>query len=210
MSAATTKCRSRPGLNCVKSMEISWIRIYLLCGLLFHKAVWEVMKARQGPAPAKVSRPLKVRLLSSLKLAILLGIILQTLIPDVLPISTAPAALSAAGLLIYTLGLLTAVTGRIQLGWNWSDIEKAYVKQDHALVSHGLYRHVRHPIYTGDLLLLLGLELALNSWGVLGAIALAVYVRRQAIREERQLVQALPGYDQYCRRTMRFLPFLPL
>jgi protein-S-isoprenylcysteine O-methyltransferase Ste14 len=191
-------------------MEITWIRIYLVGGLLFHKAVWEVMKARQGPAAAKAVRPLKVRLLSGVKVAILLGIIVQTFLPDVLPISANPAALRAVGLAIYTLGLLTAVMGRIQLGWNWSDIEKAYVKQDHALVSHGLYRHVRHPIYTGDLLLLLGLELALNSWGALGAIALAVYVRRQAIREERQLIQALPGYDQYCRRTTRFLPFLPV
>ncbi len=191
-------------------MEIFWIRIYLVSGLLFHKAVWEVMKARQGPAPVKASRPLKVRVLSGVKVAILLGIIVQTFLPDVLPISANPAALRAIGVAIYTLGLLTAVMGRIQLGWNWSDIEKAYVKQDHALVSHGLYRHVRHPIYTGDLLLLLGLELALNSWGVLGAIALAVYVRRQAIREEGQLMQALPGYDQYCRRTQRFLPFLPV
>jgi protein-S-isoprenylcysteine O-methyltransferase Ste14 len=193
------------------AMEITWVRIYLVFGLLLHKAVWEVMKARQGrPATAKAKPPLKVRLLSSIKLVILLGIIVQTFLPAILPISDNPAPLIATGVAIYTLGLITAVTGRVQLGWNWSDIEKAYVKQDHALVSHGLYRHVRHPIYTGDLLLLLGLELALNSWGVLGALALVVYVRRQAIREESQLARALPGYDQYCRRTARFVPFLPV
>jgi protein-S-isoprenylcysteine O-methyltransferase Ste14 len=191
-------------------MEISWIRIYLLAGLVFHKAVWEIMKAKQGAPPAKAAPPLKVRLLSWIKIAILVGIVAQTLIPEVLPIAADADQIRAIGVAIYTLGLVTAITGRIQLGWNWSDIEKAHVKRDHALVSHGLYRHIRHPIYTGDLFLLLGLELALDSWLVLGAIALAVYIRRRAIREEGQLVQALPGYDQYCRRTVRFLPFLPL
>jgi protein-S-isoprenylcysteine O-methyltransferase Ste14 len=191
-------------------MELSWTRVYLLSGLVLHKAVWEFMKARQGAsAPAK-ARPPMVRLLSGIKVAVLLGIIVQTLIPEVLPISANPSVLRSAGLAIYTLGLLTAIAGRVQLGWNWSDIEKAYVKQDHALVSHGLYGYVRHPIYTGDVLLVLGLELALNSWLALGTVALAVYVRRQAVREERQLGRVLPGYEEYCRRTARFLPFLPV
>jgi protein-S-isoprenylcysteine O-methyltransferase Ste14 len=82
------------------------------------------------------------------------------------------------------------------------------VKQGHALVTHGLYRYVRHPIYTGDMLLLLGLELALNSWCALGVIALALYVRAQTIREESNLLKSLPGYDEYCRHTSRFLPFI--
>jgi protein-S-isoprenylcysteine O-methyltransferase Ste14 len=191
-------------------MEISWLRIYLLGGLLLHKAVWEFMKSRQGGVAGDKPRSLKVRLLSAVKLVILLGIIAQTVSPTLLPISSEPSILRAVGLLLYTLGLLIAVTARIQLGWNWSDIEKSYVKQGHALVTHGIYSYVRHPIYAGDVLLILGLELALNSWCILGVIAIAVYVRRQAIYEERRLKEALPGYDQYCRRTTRFLPFLPV
>jgi protein-S-isoprenylcysteine O-methyltransferase Ste14 len=192
-------------------MELSWIRLYLLFGLLFHKAVWEYMKARQGGAPAvKKERPLKVRVLSALKLCILLGIIAQTQLPEFLPISASPSTLRTVGIALYTLGLAMAVTGRIQLGWNWSDIEKSFVQRDHALVEHGLYRYVRHPIYAGDILLLSGLELTLNSWCVLGVAAIAVYVRTQAVSEERSLKSVLPGYEQYCRRTARFLPFLPV
>jgi protein-S-isoprenylcysteine O-methyltransferase Ste14 len=191
-------------------MEISPFRIYLLCGLLFHKAVWEIMKARQGAGAAKAKAPPMARLLSAVKVGILLAIVVQTFLPPVLPISADSSVLWTAGVAVYTLGLLIAVTGRIQLGWNWSDIEKAHVKRGHALVSRGVYRYVRHPIYAGDLLLLLGLELGLDSWCVLGTIALAVYIRRRAIREESQLRRALPGYDQYCRRTSRFLPFLPV
>jgi protein-S-isoprenylcysteine O-methyltransferase Ste14 len=77
------------------------------------------------------------------------------------------------------------------------------------LVAHGIYRWVRHPIYAGDLLLLLGLELALNSWAALGVLPLALYVRQKAAGEERDLARTLAGYDDYCRRTARFLPFLP-
>jgi protein-S-isoprenylcysteine O-methyltransferase Ste14 len=102
-----------------------------------------------------------------------------------------------------------AIVARCQLGRNWSDIEKSRVKGDHALVAHGIYRWVRHPIYAGDLLLLAGLQLALNSWVVLAVLPLALYVRQKAAGEERDLAKTLAGYDDYCRRTARFLPFLP-
>jgi protein-S-isoprenylcysteine O-methyltransferase Ste14 len=193
------------------SMGMLLLRIYLLLGLLLHKAVWEIMKRREHRLQAKKGQPLKTRLTSGAKLAVLGAIVVQIILArDLLPISHAPTAIRAAGLLLYTLGWVTAVTARVQLGRNWSDIERSYVKQDHALVAHGLYRVVRHPIYTGDLLLLLGLELALNSWAALGVVAVAVYVRQQAIREERNLLEKIPGYDQYCRRTSRFVPFLPV
>ena len=190
-------------------MEISFLRIYLLGGLVLHKALWESMKDRRG-APAKKERPRKAQILSAVKVAILLAIAAQTLLPEFLPIAKDPAALRVAGAALYTLGLLAAMMGRVQLGRNWSDIEKSYVQQGHALVAHGIYRYVRHPIYAGDVVLLLGLELALNSWCALGVAALAIYVRRQTIREEGQLLRDLPGYEQYCRRTSRFLPFVPV
>src|SRR5690349_6452574 len=190
-------------------MEISWIRIYLLSGLLLHKAVWEVMKSRAGAVPAKAKSP-EARVLSAMKVMILMGIIAQTVLPAILPLAGQTSAFAVPGVVLYTAGLVIAITGRIQLGRNWTDIEKSYVKDEHRLVSDGLYHYVRHPIYTGDVLLLLGLELALNSWFVLGVAAIAVYVRRQAIREEQKLKQSIPDYDLYCERTSRFVPFLPL
>jgi protein-S-isoprenylcysteine O-methyltransferase Ste14 len=191
-------------------MEISAIRLYLLTGLLVHKLVWEILK-RQGPASVpSANRTLKTRLLSLVKVVILTAIMVQTLTPEFLPLTDAKSGTRIAGLIIYTLGLFAAVIARMQLGRNWSDIEKSYVQQNHAVVAHGLYRWVRHPIYAGDLLLLIGLELALNSAAVFAAAALVLYVRQQAIREEQTLLQTLPGYEQYYRRTARFLPFLPV
>ena len=88
------------------------------------------------------------------------------------------------------------------------DIEAAGVKREQTTVAHGIYSYVRHPIYTGDLFLLLGLELALGSWLFLAVFALALAVLRQAVEEEKKLIEALPGYETYCRRTRRFIPFL--
>lgn len=185
---------------------VTLLRIYLLAGLVFHKAVWEVMKRRiHGGGPAK-SPSLMARLLSAVKIAILAGIVAQTLLPDFLPISSDPGGVRVAGAILYSAGLLIAVMARIQLGRNWSDIEKSFVAETHMLVARGLYRFVRHPIYTGDVMLLAGLELALNSWAVLAVVPLMFYVRMQAVQEEAKLLKSLPGYDRYCRETSRFLP----
>ena len=185
------------------------MRIFLLLGLLAHKAVWEVMK-RQVPAagPSKASPGLTTRLVKLVKIAILLGIAAQTLLPEILPLTPDGSQARTVGVVLYTIGLAVALMGRIQLGHNWSDIESAVVHSEHRVVSRGIYKYIRHPIYTGDLLLLVGLELALNSWLVVGALLLIPITARQAIQEEQDLATKLPGYDQYCRRTKRFLPFV--
>jgi protein-S-isoprenylcysteine O-methyltransferase Ste14 len=141
-----------------------------------------------------------------LKIAILAGLIGQLFLAEVLPILPDPGVLRRAGALLFTFGLGIAVVGRLQLGQNWSDIEAGQLRSDHALVCRGLYRYIRHPIYPGDLLLLAGLELALNSWLILGVLAVVPYVFRQVAREEQVLLAKLPGYQEYCKRTNRFLP----
>jgi protein-S-isoprenylcysteine O-methyltransferase Ste14 len=189
---------------------MDWLRIYLLAGLLLHKVVWEYMKRRGGSdaaAPAK-RQPLSVKLIKAVKIAILLGIIDQTLLPDILPITADPMPLRIAGAILFTAGLATALAARIHLGRNWLDIETAAVKSRQQVVDRGIYGYIRHPIYTADLILLLGLELALNSWLVYGVVLLAAVVLLQAIREERMLSASLPGYESYCRRTKRFIPFV--
>jgi protein-S-isoprenylcysteine O-methyltransferase Ste14 len=195
------------------------LRIYLLGGLLVHKAVWEILKRRQRgclsakeSTSSKLKKPaaggLPVEAVKAVKIAILLAIAAQTLLPDILPISGEPLVLRIAGTLIYTAGLLIAIRGRTELGGNWSDIESAQVLREQAVVSNGPYRLIRHPIYVGDLMLLFGLELALNSWLVAGILLLAPLVLRQAVREEKKLARALPGYQAYCANTKRFIPFV--
>ncbi|MDH5513821.1 MAG: isoprenylcysteine carboxylmethyltransferase family protein [Gammaproteobacteria bacterium] len=185
------------------------LKVYLLTGLIFHKALWEVMKRRQNAGQAK-GKPasLTSQIIKLVKLMVLAGIVIQTILPDILPISNDPQTIRLTGLFIFTLGLLTAIAARVQLGNNWSDIEDGKIANKHAVVSSGIYGYIRHPIYTGDILLLIGLELCLNSWLVLGVVVLAPVVAAQAIREEKKLINALPDYEEYTRQTKRFIPFL--
>ena len=185
------------------------LRIYLLAGLLGHKLIWEFLKlsSRQASeAPRK--RSLFLTLVKAAKITILLAVIIQTFLPDIWPIADDATLIRAAGVALFTSGLLMAVLSRIQLGKNWSDIESGQVLHEQVVVSKGVYRYVRHPIYVGDLLLLIGLELSLNSWLVLAAVLLAPVVLWKAIQEEKLLINELPGYGLYCTQTKRFIPFI--
>ena len=189
-------------------------RLYLIGGLILHKAIWEALKIRRrGRAEGSETnreQPLSlgVRLIKLGKVAALLGLAAQTLWLEIWPISDQALALRAVGAAIYTLGLVMAILGRVQLGENWSDIETARVLSQQSVVSRGIYRYIRHPIYVGDLLLVTGLELSLNSWLVLGVILLMPVVIWKALREEEMLKATLPGYAEYCRQTRRFIPFI--
>jgi len=179
-------------------------------GLVVHKLIWEILKRRRSPASAKrrTSQPIGVMLVKAVKLMILAGIAVQTLVADVLPITSNPVGLRIVGVAIYSAGLLTAILGRLQLGDNWSDIEAAKVLSDQAVVSNGIYKYIRHPIYVGDILLLAGLELSLNSWLVAAIGLMTPAILWKAVCEERMLVETLPGYREYCRTTRRFIPFV--
>ena len=183
------------------------LQLYLFFGLIFHKVIWEVLKVRSAEKPVE-SASAKLKLIKAVKVVILLGVIVQIWIPDLPPILSEPFWLRTIGVLLFTLGLATAVAARFQLGDNWANIETGQVLRSQSVVEDGIYGYVRHPIYTGDLLLLLGLELALNSWLVVGILLLAPVVTLQAMKEEQMLVEALPGYEQYCRRSKRFIPFI--
>jgi protein-S-isoprenylcysteine O-methyltransferase Ste14 len=79
-----------------------------------------------------------------------------------------------------------------------------------ALIQTGPYRWVRHPGYTGSLISLIGLGLALTNWLSLCSLVLVLLGLIYRIRvEERTLVEAFgPAYRQYMQRTKRLIPRL--
>ncbi len=183
------------------------LQIYLLLGLVFHKLIWEILKQKSDEKPRE-EKSFSLIAVKAVKIGILLGVIVQIFLPEILPITDDSFALRTVGTVIYTIGLLTAIAARFQLGDNWANIETGQVLTSQKVVAKGVYAFIRHPIYTGDLLLLLGLELALNSWLVLGIFILAPVVMLKAMKEEKMLVRELNGYDAYQARTKRFIPFV--
>jgi len=190
------------------------LRLILLLGLILHKVVWEVMKTgEQAPKRAdhtstRSPKSLFKSLIKLGKIFVLAFLVVQTIALNVLPISAQPAGIILVGLFIYLAGLSLSITARVQLGKNWANIEDYQVITGQSLVQSGVYQYIRHPIYIGDILLLLGLELALNSWLVLGVIPLALIVFIQSKTEESLLSQKLPDYRAYQTRTKMFIPFV--
>jgi protein-S-isoprenylcysteine O-methyltransferase Ste14 len=78
------------------------------------------------------------------------------------------------------------------------------VKEDQQVISTGPYRLVRHPMYSGSILLFLATPPALGYlWGLIPAVLLCAAIIARLLDEERYLVQELPGYDGY-RRQVRY------
>lgn len=104
------------------------------------------------------------------------------------------------------LGLAFSVTARAWLGGNWSGT--VTLKQDHELIRTGPYGWVRHPIYTGLLLALLGSTLAIGEWRGLLALALitAAVLRRIAIEEAFLARQFGAAYCRYRAEVPALLP----
>ena len=78
------------------------------------------------------------------------------------------------------------------------------------LITGGLYRYVRHPIYTGVLLIVAGLTLRSGSVVTLAvAVVTVVFFDRKARWEEAQLRERYPDYAEYASHTPRFVPGWP-
>lgn len=81
---------------------------------------------------------------------------------------------------------------------------------DQKVVSTGLYAMVRHPMYTGGLLLFIGMSLSLGSWwGLLAYLLMIPALIWRIHDEERLLTKNLPDYGEYKNRVRyRLIPFV--
>src|SRR5271163_4040370 len=76
------------------------------------------------------------------------------------------------------------------------------VAADQKVISTGPYGVVRHPMYLGALIMLIGIPMALGSWwGEIVIVPMIVMLAWRLLDEERFLVQNLPGYDEYRHRV---------
>jgi protein-S-isoprenylcysteine O-methyltransferase Ste14 len=113
--------------------------------------------------------------------------------------SQVPTAIVIVGNILVAVGLVLAQLVVIQNSYAAATIT---VEADQKVVSTGLYGLVRHPMYVGTLIMMIGTPLALDSyWGLL-AIVLALPVLAARIEdEEKMLRQELDGYDEYTNKV---------
>jgi protein-S-isoprenylcysteine O-methyltransferase Ste14 len=118
-----------------------------------------------------------------------------------------PLWLRVLGLAIIAIGGVFGTGGALALGRNLTPFPKPI--EGGTLVTSGVYRWVRHPIYTGLILGTLGWSLwRENLLGVGLAVLLFVFFDLKSRREERWLMEAYSGYAEYRHHVKKLIPFV--
>jgi protein-S-isoprenylcysteine O-methyltransferase Ste14 len=119
-----------------------------------------------------------------------------------------PLALGVVSDCIVVVGVAILVWARVTLGRNWS--AEVTFKEDHELIESGPYALVRHPIYSG--LIVMALGTAINYGRFLGfalTVALAASFWWKARAEERIISRHFPdAYGEYRKRVRAIIPFV--
>ena len=111
------------------------------------------------------------------------------------------------GLASLLAAAVTGLAGLINLGRNLTPFPRPSAQT--RLVRHGIYRLIRHPLYTAVMCSAVGWSLCWQSWPALAAsLALVVYLDAKARHEERWLRRQFPDYADYARCVKRFVPWL--
>jgi protein-S-isoprenylcysteine O-methyltransferase Ste14 len=119
--------------------------------------------------------------------------------------SRIPAALVLLGDALVAVGYYIVFLALRENKWAASIIE---VRPGQSVISTGPYGIVRHPMYSGGVLMILATPLALGSlWAFVCAVLLCGVIAARLLDEERYLSKNLPGYEAYCQKVRcRLIP----
>jgi protein-S-isoprenylcysteine O-methyltransferase Ste14 len=165
----------------------------------------QAFRTRRGAKLANVRAELLFR-------AMFLGAIL------VWPVGRAviPAAGIGGGAWLFTLGMVIGWLGLLLRWWSFVSLGKYFTvtvrtSEDQLVVEHGPYRVLRHPSYTGLLLIFAGGGLVADNWvsaaGAVGVLLIALIYRLRI--EECALHDALGSrYQQFAANRARLIPYV--
>jgi protein-S-isoprenylcysteine O-methyltransferase Ste14 len=109
--------------------------------------------------------------------------------------------IQAAGLVVFASGMGVMVWA-MAMNRFFSPVVRIQGERGHRLVTSGPYRYVRHPGYTGSILLFLGSGPALGSWwSLVPLIPVLALILRRTVLEDQFLKRELVGYDRYAERV---------
>jgi protein-S-isoprenylcysteine O-methyltransferase Ste14 len=121
--------------------------------------------------------------------------------------SRVPTAVIVVGLVLVAFGLVFAQLVVIQNNYAAATIT---VEAEQKVVSTGLYGVVRHPMYVGALIMMVGTPLALDSyWGLVAIIPGLAVLALRIVDEENMLRNELAGYSEYLEKVhYRLVPYV--
>jgi len=115
--------------------------------------------------------------------------------------------LQYVGFVLFAAGILLREWAIYVLGRHFT--VRVQVREKASLIIHGPYSRIRHPSYTGTLLTILGIAIAVGTWfGAFFALALKLIAYRYRINVEEQALQEAfgPEWDDYKKRTWKLIP----
>ena len=124
---------------------------------------------------------------------------------DILPKFKVPAYLSSAGVFVAVSGVVISVVAMLKLDQNLTAFPTP--KANSELVSSGLYKFIRHPIYTGVILFVFGYAVfKMSIFKMILAVLLLILFWFKSKYEEKRLQEKYSGYSEYQQKTGRFFP----
>ena len=122
---------------------------------------------------------------------------------------TPPSLISIICIGFILLGLVILRKAHIDLGGSYSqDLE---IKEEHVLITVGIYKYIRHPMYAAGFLISIAQIGLLQNWiaGFSGVIVLSFfYILRVPVEEEMMIKTFGEDYLSYRRQTKRLIPFI--
>lgn len=167
----------------------------------------DALARRLKAGPSAETRPAQ-RIIMTLTVALVVATFVLSSLDHRFGWSQVPMWLVVTGNVLVAAGLSVAQLVVMQNNYAAATVR---VEADQPLVSTGLYGLVRHPMYTGAAVMMVGTPLALDSlWGLLGVAASAPVIVARISDEEQMLTEELTGYPEYRTRVRVSAGALPV
>lgn len=116
--------------------------------------------------------------------------------------------LRIVGLALFIIGLTIMLVGQATLWRNYSGT--VVIREDHQLITHGIYRFTRNPIYLGLIIVITGIPVfAASMYGFLISLLLIpIILKRIRLEEELLTEEFQDAYQKYKETTKRLIPFI--
>ena len=116
--------------------------------------------------------------------------------------------LRIVGLALFIIGLTIMIVGQATLWRNYSGT--VVIREDHQLITHGIYRFTRNPIYLGLIMVVTGIPVfAASMYGFLiSLILIPIILNRIRLEEELLTEEFQDAYQKYKERSKKLIPFI--
>ncbi len=180
----------------------AWVFIAVFAALSLISTVYlgvknpDVLRRRMRWGPTAETRPVQ-KVVTAGVYVVFTALLVFSALDHRFGWSHVPAAVSLSGDVLVALGLGIAMLVVIQNSYAAATIT---VEEGQTVVSTGLYGLVRHPMYSGGIVMLVGIPLALDSyWALVALLPVPIGLAFRILDEEKALVQELDGYGEYMR-----------